>query len=175
MYSPAHIHRLGAFVFFYCCLPSPSRLLRLKKASAAAKSKRAIYTPHQDWVEASSSRRPWGAKAGAGAVALCVAAAPGSGIGNFLLFFSSKWIPSYVVYHAGMYLPGRGTGCFCFSPPKTRCLVFLCLPSGVLRFLPLNSLAVTGVVDGNREMLFRPSSRPGLDFLTFLHFLFILS
>lgn len=45
-------------------------------------SKRAIYTRHEDWVEASSSRRPWGANAGSGAVALCVAAAPGSGIGT---------------------------------------------------------------------------------------------
>ena len=45
-------------------------------------SKTAVYTRHEDWVEASSSRRPWGANAGSGALALCVAAAPGSGIGN---------------------------------------------------------------------------------------------
>lgn len=46
-------------------------------------SKRAVYTRHEDWVDASSSRRPWGANAGSGALGLCAAAAPDSGIGNF--------------------------------------------------------------------------------------------
>lgn len=80
-----HYHRLRNFGF---PCPPASTSTSTPKASAAALSKTAVYTCHQDWVEASLSGRPWGASAGSGAVALCAAAAPGSGIGKCFLGFS---------------------------------------------------------------------------------------